>query len=70
MVGAEAEVTTDEQRVRPAGSEVEVLLSDPANARARLGWEPRTSLEDGLAATAAWLDEREMPTATATRYHR
>jgi len=41
--------------VRPDGSEVLVLQSDPSVARERLGWEARTSLEDGLAATIDWL---------------
>ncbi len=34
----------DPQFFRPA--EVEVLLGDPAKARTRLGWEPKTSLEE------------------------
>ena len=66
---SDAAVVTDEQRIRPDGSEVEVLLSEPAKARKVLGWEPRVALEDGLSATAEWLKPRVNPT-TAARYHR
>lgn len=40
----EDHLVIDPQFFRPA--EVEVLLGDPAKARVRLGWEPKTSLED------------------------
>jgi len=55
LLGVEARVVEDPARVRPDGSEVLVLQSDPSVARERLGWEARTSLEDGLAATIDWL---------------
>lgn len=45
------------QRMRPAGSEVERLLADNTLAQSLLGWTPTVSLEDGLAATIAWLRE-------------
>ena len=51
----EATVKEDPQRVRPADSEVEVLLSDPGLAAQRLGWRPRTDLAHGLRLTADWL---------------
>jgi UDP-glucose 4-epimerase len=56
-VGVEAEIEVDPARVRPSASEVQVLLSDPARAAERLGWEARVSLVDGLARTAAWIRE-------------
>jgi NAD dependent epimerase/dehydratase len=64
-----AEIVTDEIRIRPADSEVQVLLSDPSKARARLGWEPTVSLEDGLRRTAQWLTPR-LDAAAAAGYQR
>jgi NAD dependent epimerase/dehydratase len=52
IVGRSVAVVVEDDRVRPAGSEVEVLLSDPATARAALGWQPSVSLDDGLRRTA------------------
>ena len=40
-------VAIDPRYYRPA--EVETLLGDPSQARARLGWEPRTSLSEMIA---------------------
>lgn len=70
VTGRTAEITTDEQRVRPGGSEVEVLLSDPSNAASRLGWQPTVSLDEGLRHTADWLEQRGLTEAVAARYHR
>jgi UDP-glucose 4-epimerase len=50
-----AEVVHDPRRVRPDASEVLVLQSDPTQARERLGWAPRVSLEQGLARTIDWM---------------
>ncbi len=54
-LGVDAVAKTEAERLRPDPSEVMVLLSDPAKAKALLGWEPRVSLEDGLRATADWV---------------
>jgi NAD dependent epimerase/dehydratase len=69
VLGVDAEVVTDEQRIRPAGSEVEILQSDPALASSLLGWTPQVTLEEGLARTAEWLRPRVDPTV-AGRYQR
>jgi dTDP-glucose 4,6-dehydratase len=54
IVGKEARVTVDQERLRPSKSEVERLLADNQLARDLLGWEPRVSLEEGLAGTVEW----------------
>ena len=54
-LGVKATVREKAERMRPDKSEVLVLLSDPALAKAKLGWEPKVSLEKGLALTAEWL---------------
>ncbi|WP_374968526.1 SDR family NAD(P)-dependent oxidoreductase [Terrabacter sp. BE26] len=69
VTGSDAEIVTESARIRPEGSEVQILLSDPSRANEVLGWAPTVSLEDGLAATAEWLRPRVDP-ETAGRYHR
>jgi UDP-glucose 4-epimerase len=61
LLGVSARVVQDEERLRPDASEVLVLRSDPSRASAVLGWEARTSLEDGLAATIDWLRRQPEP---------
>ncbi|MDQ3147301.1 MAG: SDR family NAD(P)-dependent oxidoreductase [Actinomycetota bacterium] len=55
VTGSEAEVVTDPARVRPTGSEVERLWCDNRRAREWAGWEPRVTLEEGLARTSDWV---------------
>jgi NAD dependent epimerase/dehydratase len=53
--GKDANVVSDESRVRPGGSEVERLLCDNTRAREWCGWEPQVSLEEGLQRTSDWV---------------
>lgn len=55
LVGVDATVVEDAARLRPDGSEVLALQADPSRARALLGWEAQTDLEDGLRKTIDWL---------------
>lgn len=59
IIGVEVEIETDEQRLRPANSEVERLCCDNSLMRELTGFEPKFSLEDGLRATVDWLREPE-----------
>ena len=60
LMNVKAEITGDEQRLRPAASEVERLSCDNRRARA-LGWSPgyggREGLERGLRETIDWFTQ-------------
>lgn len=55
IVGRPVRLKSDPERFRPADSEVRHLLSDNTKARRLLGWEPKVSLQEGLAETVAWV---------------
>jgi NAD dependent epimerase/dehydratase len=59
VLGVDARPIEDPARLRPDASEVLDLRSDPSRARALLDWEARTSLEDGIRATADWLRQHD-----------
>lgn len=63
IMGAEARVEVDPERLRPPGSEVERLWADTAKARALLDWK-RTyggveGLKRGLEETVKWFTDRQ-----------
>ncbi len=55
IVGKPANVSLDEQRIRPEKSEVERLCADNRLAKDVLNWEPQYSLDEGLRLTIEWL---------------
>jgi dTDP-glucose 4,6-dehydratase len=55
LVGRELTVQTDPQRIRPAASEVQRLVSDNSRCRRLCGWRPIVSMEEGLESTVAWM---------------
>ncbi|MGX9991968.1 NAD-dependent 4,6-dehydratase LegB [Rhizobium sp. Z1P35] len=55
IIGVSVEIECDEQRLRPANSEVERLCCDNSLIKSLTGFSPRYSLEDGLKATIDWL---------------
>ena len=57
LVGKNTEIITDPVRVRPQDSEVERLWCDNTKAKRLLGWEPKTSLDDGLERTIEWISD-------------
>jgi NAD dependent epimerase/dehydratase len=56
LIGRELTVETQPERVRPAASEVERLVSDPHLALEILGWEPRVGLREGVERTVEWIE--------------
>jgi len=57
LMGVDVTIDCDEQRLRPAHSEVERLLCDNTLLRRLTDFAPRYTLEEGLSATIAWLRE-------------
>lgn len=57
MLGTDKPIVTENERLRPAGSEVDRLCADAGKARELLGWEPAHTLEEGLTRTIEWIRE-------------
>lgn len=61
LMDREVDFTIDDQRIRPAGSEVERLWADNSRARTLTGWTPEYSgiagLQRGLKETIEWFSE-------------
>lgn len=57
LMGMRKRIVHDAQRDRPARSEVMKLVSDNSKAKRMMGWEPRVSLDEGLAQTIAFVDQ-------------
>lgn len=55
-VGSKARIVSASQRMRPANSEVGVLLCEAKRARSLLRWTPETSLQEGLRRTAQYVE--------------
>ena len=58
-------IDTDEQRLRPAGSEVHRLCADATLIRSLTDWSPQVSFDEGLARTVAWLRSNRASLAAA-----
>jgi NAD dependent epimerase/dehydratase len=54
LIGKEARIEVDPQRLRPAASEVRQLWANPARCRELLDWSPATDLRTGLGLTIDW----------------
>jgi len=57
VVGRRTPIVTDSQRIRPAGSEVRLLLCNYSRAQELLGWQPGVGLEAGLEQTARFIKD-------------
>ena len=55
LMGRDVSVQLDEARLRPENSEVQQLLADTRRLRGLTGWQPVTSMEQGLRQTIDWI---------------
>jgi len=55
LIGTHPEVELDDERMRPALSEVQRLLADNRKARQALDWSPQVDLREGLTHTIEWI---------------
>ena len=55
VIGRELEVVTDPARIRPAGSEVMRLISDPSRMKETTGWQAETGLDEGIGLMTEWI---------------
>jgi len=56
-MGVDKKIVSSQKRVRPAKSEVMKLLCDNSRAAELIGWQPQTSIEQGLRATIEFYRE-------------
>ena len=54
LMGVQADIIEDAQRLRPKDSEVMRLVCDASKLRQRTGWQPRCSRDEGLRRTIEW----------------
>ena len=57
IIGKEAEVVSEANRIRPSASEIKRLVADNTKARKLMGWEPKISLDEGLDRTIKWISK-------------
>jgi len=57
LMGIDADITEDAQRLRPKDSEVMRLVCDASRLRERTGWQPRVDREQGLRQTIEWFSD-------------
>jgi NAD dependent epimerase/dehydratase len=57
LMGVEADIFQDAQRLRPKESEVMRLVCDATKLRERTGWKPRLTRDEGLRETIDWFCE-------------
>jgi len=57
LMGIDADITEDAQRLRPKDSEVMRLVCDASRLRERTGWRPQVDREQGLRQTIEWFSD-------------
>ncbi len=69
LMGVDADIVEDAQRLRPKDSEVMRLVCDATKLRERTGWRPRWTATQGLRQTIEWFsDPANLAYYTATGY--
>lgn len=59
LMGISAKIVSEDARKRPEKSEVERLVCNNSLMKELTGWEPKTSLREGLLKTIEWFRDRE-----------
>jgi len=59
IMDVEAEIVSDQQRIRPDNSEVERLRCDSSKIIKHTGWTPQYSLQQGLEETIDWVKQNK-----------
>ena len=54
QINPKARIVCEKRRIRPENGEVERLCGSNGKIRRLTGWQPRTTLEKGLAETIRW----------------
>lgn len=57
LMSAKIEILSDEERIRPNGSEVERLVCDNSKILEKTNWKPQYNLEKGLLETIGWFEK-------------
>ena len=55
LMGSDAEIITEEERIRPGNSEVQRLFCDNTKIKNAVGYEPSIDIKQGLKKTIDWL---------------
>lgn len=67
--GVEIEIETDQSRIRPINSEVQILESDPSVAADLLSWNHEIDIKVGLRQTYQWISEQKQNNSKTMKYH-
>ncbi|MCG2715324.1 MAG: NAD-dependent 4,6-dehydratase LegB [Candidatus Marinimicrobia bacterium] len=57
IMGADVQIVSEQERIRPDHSEVERLMCDHTKIKETTGWKPEYDLKKGLTETIAWIKE-------------
>ncbi|HEX6519517.1 MAG TPA: GDP-mannose 4,6-dehydratase [Streptosporangiaceae bacterium] len=69
LMGVQADIVEDAERLRPKESEVMRLVCDAIKLRDRTGWKPAVTRDEGLRRTIAWFsDPANLARFTASGY--